>query len=424
MTPGVADDAVKLPLRIACYGYAGANDGSVSSAGYVVLRELLERGHRIDLFGKKSFAHPFGLESYPNLRFIDVEERVERTLGRLAGMGPRPWRRVVGGFLARQTARNVSQAIKAEHARQDYTVQLFLGTWSFGRVRGLPTVSWIQGPPGTDGRSISRHARDLIRLCGIPRYVVLRIYAAYRETFGLPPFKHSDVVVCGSNWAAEALRSYLPAGTVVETLAYPVDLNAFSPGSMPGKEQPHEVLWLGRSVPRKRLDLFLLACEQLILSGRNIQVRVVVSGFGFAPGYRQFLANFPYPDRLIVVDSVPRSEVPELLRRATVLVQPSEDENFGSAVAEALACGTPVVLGPTNGTGDYVGDGGVIFSRYDASAVAAAVATVLDGVAADPTAWPARARTAANTAFDVGILVDRLESIVRRAIVNMPRLVA
>jgi glycosyltransferase involved in cell wall biosynthesis len=42
------------------------------------------------------------------------------------------------------------------------------------------------------------------------------------------------------------------------------------------------------------------------------------------------------------------------LRRHDVLCQPSDEENFGSSVAEAQACGLPVIVGRTNGNADYL----------------------------------------------------------------------
>ena len=37
-----------------------------------------------------------------------------------------------------------------------------------------------------------------------------------------------------------------------------------------------------------------------------------------------------------------------------MLAQPSDEENFGSSVAEAQACGLPVIVGATNGNADYL----------------------------------------------------------------------
>jgi glycosyltransferase involved in cell wall biosynthesis len=403
------------PLRVACYGYAELAAGSVASAGHVVLTRLLQRGHLIDFFGKRSFAYPVGLEDFPNFRYVDVEGRAERVLVGGAGRGPRPWREVMARLAARETERNIPAAMVVEQsAGRRYDLQLYLGTWAFGRLPGVPSVSWVQGPPGTDGRSIARHAADIRRLDGAARYAMLRSYAIYRDTFGRPPFGNADRYICGSRWSADAIRPLVPSTAAIDTLPYPIDLAMFRPDPALTRPDRAEVLWLGRSVPRKRLDLFLGACERLIETGRDITVRVV-GGFGMVPGYRQLLSNFRHPDRLVACDGVPRTDVPALLRRATVLVQPSEEENFGSSVAEAMACGTPVVVGPTNGTGDYVGDAGVRFDRYDSAAVAAAVNTVLDGVAADPSGWCGRCRAAAELAFDVERVVDRLEMILRWA---------
>jgi glycosyltransferase involved in cell wall biosynthesis len=51
---------------------------------------------------------------------------------------------------------------------------------------------------------------------------------------------------------------------------------------------------------------------------------------------------------------IERIQVPTLLNQQDVLAQPSEEENFGSSVAEAQACGLPVIVGHTNGNADYL----------------------------------------------------------------------
>ena len=392
-------------LRIAFYGFAEREAGSVSSAGYVILQELLERGHQIDFFGKRSFAFPTGLEAYPNFRLINAERLLERWFGQACHFGNGILRKIAGPLTAAQTRRNIPSAIRVEHQKSPYDVCLYFGTWAFDRVATLPTISWIQGPPGTDSRSIARQARQLRRLEGTVRYLLLRLFAGYRETIGRPPFQYSDAVICGSSWAAEDVRPFLASSVSIEALPYPIDLNTFT--AMKQRQQTPTVLWAGRSVPRKRLDLFLDACSSLLDAGRVFDIRVV-GGFSFAPGYQRLIDTFRYPDRLNYSAVVPRDQMPDLYRQASVLVQPSEDENFGSAVAEALACGTPVVVGPTNGTSDYAGNAGFKFLTYDTSSVASAIATALDACVADPNALTVEARAAAETFFDVRTVVKKL----------------
>jgi glycosyltransferase involved in cell wall biosynthesis len=207
-----------------------------------------------------------------------------------------------------------------------------------------------------------------VRSCGIEgSFVSSAAFAAICRFALMPPIAGRldfRKFIVGSAWSREFLSGYGIPPAAIYALPYPTDLKQFSPAAaeMPAADRPM-VLWLGRTVPRKRLDLFLSACAKLIQASRDIDV-CVVGGFDFAPGYAKLIEQFPSPNRLQYIRNLPREQVVPLLRAASVVVQPSEDENFGSAVAEALACGTPVVLGPTNGTADYIGGGGIQFSQY------------------------------------------------------------
>lgn len=98
-----------------------------------------------------------------------------------------------------------------------------------------------------------------------------------------------------------------------------------------------------------------------------------------------------------------------------MLVQPSEEENCGSSVAEALVCGTPVVVGSTNGTCDYVDAGGATFADYRVEDVAAAIARVLDRLERSPEDVGADARLAAEAHLSVIHVVDGLEAALCQA---------
>jgi glycosyltransferase involved in cell wall biosynthesis len=67
--------------------------------------------------------------------------------------------------------------------------------------------------------------------------------------------------------------------------------------------------------------------------------------------------------------------MPDVLRSAHVLVQTSQNENFGSAVPEGLCTGLPVVVGPSNGTADYIDEHSELFEDHKPSAVARAMIT-------------------------------------------------
>ena len=64
------------------------------------------------------------------------------------------------------------------------------------------------------------------------------------------------------------------------------------------------------------------------------------------------------------------------MRCHDVLAQPSDEENFGSSVAEAQACGLQVIVGATNGNADYLCERDIHLSDDRPETYARALATM------------------------------------------------
>lgn len=62
-------------------------------------------------------------------------------------------------------------------------------------------------------------------------------------------------------------------------------------------------------------------------------------------------------DFVIFTGQIENSELPTLYRAADIFVMPSSGEGFGIVFLEALACGTPVIAGNSDGAGDPLQDG-------------------------------------------------------------------
>jgi glycosyltransferase involved in cell wall biosynthesis len=108
-------------------------------------------------------------------------------------------------------------------------------------------------------------------------------------------------------------------------------------------------------------------------------------------------------------------EVPDVaavLRSATILVLPSRQEGFGIVVAEALACGVPVVSTPSGGPEDLIRSsrGGVVLESFDADELAATVTELLgDEVKLDAM------RVAGRRYVESEHAPDRLRALLERA---------
>jgi glycosyltransferase involved in cell wall biosynthesis len=126
------------------------------------------------------------------------------------------------------------------------------------------------------------------------------------------------------------------------------------------------------------VDLLVDAVAILATKRDDFKVNVIGKDAVVAPGWSTFVQNSGRTLPITYTPALSQTEILERLRGADLLVQPSEHEEFGSAVAEALACGVPVVTGPTNGTGQYApADGSARFDRYEPQSVAEAIERAL-----------------------------------------------
>ncbi len=138
-----------------------------------------------------------------------------------------------------------------------------------------------------------------------------------------------------------------------------VDLGLFrADGPAAARGDRPRVLSIGRMVPRKGVDTVVRAMRQvpgaeLVIAGgdpgdeESTRLRTLADGLGLG-------------DRVRLIGSVSRAEVPALMRSADVLVTVPWYEPFGMVPLEALACGVPVIASAVGGHLDTVAGCGVL----------------------------------------------------------------
>jgi glycosyltransferase involved in cell wall biosynthesis len=207
-------------------------------------------------------------------------------------------------------------------------------------------------------------------------------------------------------------RAGVPADRVT-VMFPPIDLSRFPVSRRPADQSDFRFLWLGRIVPRKRFPLALASIELLRRTRRG--ARLVVIG---APGYGEVVRDYRLPSLGSAVTRQPpvaHEQVPALLARTDVILQPSENEAFGYTAAEGLACGVPTVLGPSNGTADALEDAAFRFEDYEPPSVAAAMERAMDAVLADPVGISQRARAVAERTLDLEKVAQRSAQVIADA---------
>ncbi|HET6690281.1 MAG TPA: glycosyltransferase family 4 protein, partial [Miltoncostaeaceae bacterium] len=150
-----------------------------------------------------------------------------------------------------------------------------------------------------------------------------------------------------------------------------VDPERFRPGAEPldlGDRAPGvRLLFVGGLIWRKGIDL-LLAAYARAFAARD-DVTLVIKSFGARGPYvpqdadaqvRALQADPRAPRILHLTDPLADDDMPGLYAACDVLVQPFRGEGFGLPIAEAMACGLPVIVPDRGAARDFCGPGTAI----------------------------------------------------------------
>ncbi|MEV7194517.1 glycosyltransferase [Streptomyces sp. NPDC093510] len=185
---------------------------------------------------------------------------------------------------------------------------------------------------------------------------------------------------------AELGRMGVPAAKV-GIVPCGVDTELFTPRGPVAERgaQRHQVLQLGRLVPRKGAAVSVAALARLPETELAVVGGPPADRLAEDPEVRRLRAlarEAGVADRVRFTGGVPSADVPPLLRAADVVLCPADYEPFGIVPLEAMACGRPVVASAVGGQLDTVADPatGRLVPPRDPEALARAVAELL----ADP----------------------------------------
>lgn len=143
------------------------------------------------------------------------------------------------------------------------------------------------------------------------------------------------------------------------------------------------ILFVGTLEPRKNVGALLAAYEQLLARRPDVPP-LVLAGRATAEsgGALDRLRRAPLAGRAQHLGYINPAERERLYRSASVLVLPSFDEGFGMPVLEAMSIGLPVVASNRGALPEVAGGAASLVDAEDRSALADAIARLLDDPAA------------------------------------------
>lgn len=139
------------------------------------------------------------------------------------------------------------------------------------------------------------------------------------------------------------------------------------------------ILYLGTLEPRKDVETLVAACERLWARRRSRPDLVLAGGSGWkTSSLLRRIARSPFRDKIHLPGYASRSLALDLYRAADVFVCPSLAEGFGLPVAEAMACGTPVVASAIDALKEIAGEAALFAPPGDSVAFARTIERALE----------------------------------------------
>ncbi|MFX1479120.1 MAG: glycosyltransferase family 4 protein, partial [Promethearchaeota archaeon] len=195
-----------------------------------------------------------------------------------------------------------------------------------------------------------------------------------------------DCIITCSNFSANKIK-HLLTKTKINVVHNGVNLKMFKP--MNGiknnlKEKLNLIdktvlLYVGRIVPEKGLN-HLIKALSLVKERFSDFVCICVGSGDDIMIYKELARSFGVLDNLYFWGSLPYQFLPKVYNLADIFVLPSLEEPFGIVLAEAQACGIPIVASNTGGISEVVEHekSGILVPSKSPSELAAALIELLD----------------------------------------------
>ena len=172
----------------------------------------------------------------------------------------------------------------------------------------------------------------------------------------------------------EIVSRFKVSDAKIHVVNYGVDHSVYHPESS-DRRVPGRVLYIGEVSRSKGADALIRAFAAV--KNRTSDAALLIGGKSGkdTPWIERLSREIGLTD-IRFLGYVPEEELRTLYSSASVMVFPSRS-GFGLSTLEAMACGTPVIVGAVFDAPEFVGDGGILVHPDDIERMAAAILRVL-----------------------------------------------
>ncbi len=225
--------------------------------------------------------------------------------------------------------------------------------------------------------------------------------------------RHMDARLVVGQALVDALHRYAPEQPI-DVIGNIIDTSYFQLAQQPPAPTPFVFLVISQLKERRKgLDVLLKAFHKAFAGRTDVELHI--RGHGpLRSELDQLIATLNLQTQVKFLGIMSRDELRNLIYRSHALVSSSHVETFGVSVAEAMACGRPVVATRSGGPEDFVTErSGILLPPGDVDALADAMQRM---VAEYGRFDPAAVREDCVSRFSEEVYVARLEEVYQQAI--------
>ena len=211
--------------------------------------------------------------------------------------------------------------------------------------------------------------------------------SVFLNLFGRKLFKNATTVHLTAEGECDQASRWVPVDDRRAVQCYALDLTAYDPLPGPGpalkafpqiRPEKKKILFLSRLHPKKGIEFLLRAGA--ILRDQNLPIQLLIAGPGdesYTKRLKRLTSSLAMDDHTEFLGMVHGIEKRSLFQLSDVFVLPTYQENFGLVIAEAMACGIPVVT--TRGTDIWreILEGGARIADMSAESLATELQSLL-----------------------------------------------
>jgi len=186
----------------------------------------------------------------------------------------------------------------------------------------------------------------------------LRMYNGFGAVFGLPfellfcKMPYDKVLTLNSSLKRRMINMMGMEKKKIEVVPSGIDVSYIDKVRC-GRKGKNTVLYVGRLVPQKGVDVLLRAFSRIV----DAELRIVGSGSEL-PKLKGLAEALGIANRVEFLGSLKNHDsVIREMKKATAVILPSVRECFGIVPLEAMCCRTAVISTETEGPRDYIKDG-------------------------------------------------------------------